>query len=215
MHELASITAGSFPSFREANTAQKLLESSVGPQRIEGRSQQNGRVESRFITLVQPDHRLVPIAQSNIDQGDVGFGRRVLLRLGLQVLGYFEGVLLLSLSPGPACDFKSAGAISANSVFTTSLATERRPGRVLRKLLGEITVRLVTNAISRPELVQGMVMETQTIRNRMTLEPDSAGAKPSHTAAAVRLGYGREHAQDKRRCCQDCHQSSHHRTCFQ
>src|ERR1700730_35304 len=68
MYELASITAGSFPSSREANAAQKLLESSVGLQRIEGRSQQNGRVESRFITLVQPDHRLVPIAQSNIDR---------------------------------------------------------------------------------------------------------------------------------------------------
>jgi hypothetical protein len=96
----------------------------------------------------------------------------------------------------PACDFKSAGAISANSVFTTTLATERRPGRVLRKLLGDITVRLVTivNAISRRELVLGMVMETQTIGTRMTPEPDLAGAKPSHTAAAVRLGYGREHA---------------------
>src|ERR1700730_9976937 len=94
MYELASITAGSFPSSREANAAQKLLESSVGPQRIEGRSQQNGRVESRFITLVQPDHRLVPIAQSNISGRcwlrQKGFG-------GLQVLGYFEGVLLLSL----------------------------------------------------------------------------------------------------------------------
>lgn len=81
-------------------------------------------------------------------------------------------------------------------MFTTSLAAERRPGRVLRKLVGNITVRLVTivNAISRRELAPGIVMENQTIGTKMTPEPDLAGAKPSHTAAAVRLGYGREHA---------------------
>src|SRR5580700_2794109 len=63
------------PSLREADTVQKLLESSVGPQRIKGRSQQDGRVESRVITLVQPDHCLIQITETHMDQGDVGFGR--------------------------------------------------------------------------------------------------------------------------------------------
>jgi hypothetical protein len=48
----AAITLASIrDSFREADTAQKILETSVGPQGIEGRSQQNGGVESRFIAL--------------------------------------------------------------------------------------------------------------------------------------------------------------------
>jgi hypothetical protein len=70
-------------------------------------------------------------------------------------------------------------AIGAISQFTTSLAAERGPRRILRKLVGDITVRAVTilNVISMPESVQGM-----------------AGAKLSHRAAAVRLGCGREHA---------------------
>ena len=52
-------------------------------------------------------------------------------------------------------------------------------------------------------------METRTVGTRMTPDPDLA-AKASHTAAPVRLGGGREHAQDKRGRCQHCHQSSHH-----
>jgi hypothetical protein len=36
---------------READTAPEIFESSVGPQRIEGRAQQDERVESRFIAL--------------------------------------------------------------------------------------------------------------------------------------------------------------------
>ena len=76
-------------SWREADTAPEIFESSVGPQRIEGRAQQDGRFESRFIGLVQPDHRLVLIAESHIDQGDIGADRRVLIIPGLQVLDYF------------------------------------------------------------------------------------------------------------------------------
>jgi hypothetical protein len=72
MHKFASITAESFPSSRKANTVQKLLESSVGPQRIEGRAQQDGCLESAFITLVQPANRLILIAEANIDQSDIG-----------------------------------------------------------------------------------------------------------------------------------------------
>src|SRR4051794_26079290 len=96
MDKLGSITAESFPSSREAKTAHKLLESSVGPQRIEGRAQQDGRVESRIVALVQPDHCMVLIPEAYIDQGDVGFGRRVLVMMGLQVLGYLDCFVLSS-----------------------------------------------------------------------------------------------------------------------
>jgi hypothetical protein len=47
---------------READTAYEFLEPSVGSKVVERRTQQDGRVESRFIGLVQPDHRLIPIA---------------------------------------------------------------------------------------------------------------------------------------------------------
>src|ERR1700722_4593272 len=90
------ITAVSFSSPWEADTVQKVLESSVGPQRIKGRPQQNGRVESRLVAPVQPDHCLVLIAETYIDEGDVGFGRRVLVLIGLQVLGYFDRFFLPS-----------------------------------------------------------------------------------------------------------------------
>src|ERR1700685_4607251 len=72
-------------SSREANSMQKLLESSVGPQRIEGRAQQDGRLESGFITLVQPAHGLVRIAESNIDQGDIGIEGGILILPVLQI----------------------------------------------------------------------------------------------------------------------------------
>ena len=42
------ITSG----LREANTAQEILKPSIGPERIEGRSQQDRRFESRFVCLV-------------------------------------------------------------------------------------------------------------------------------------------------------------------
>src|ERR1700722_18758586 len=93
MHKIIAV---SFSSPWEADTVQKVLESSVGPQRIKGRPQQNGRVESRLIALVQPDHCLVLIAETYIDEGDVGFGGRVLVTMGLQILGYFQGFFLLS-----------------------------------------------------------------------------------------------------------------------
>src|SRR5579864_2487884 len=73
---------------RKAYSAQQVLESSVGPQRIKARAQQDGRVEPRFIGLVQPVHRLVAVAEPHINQGDVGVGRRVLILPGLQVLDY-------------------------------------------------------------------------------------------------------------------------------
>jgi hypothetical protein len=88
MHKLASITAESFPSSRKADTVQKLLESSVGPQRIEGRAQQDGCLESTFITLVQPANRLILIAEADIDQGDIGVEGGILIKPAFQVLDY-------------------------------------------------------------------------------------------------------------------------------
>jgi hypothetical protein len=77
-----------------------------------------------------------------------------------------------------------------------SSAAERRPRRVLRKLLGEITIRLVTIVNSISELVH-MVTETRTVETRMTPEPDLA-ANPSHTASNANLLRG---SMPKRKCC--------------
>jgi hypothetical protein len=61
----------------------------VRPQRIESRAQQDGRFEARFIGPVQPDYRLVLIAESHIDQGDIGADGRILIIPGFQFLYYF------------------------------------------------------------------------------------------------------------------------------
>src|SRR5438105_2499317 len=75
---------------REPDTTPEILESSVGPQRVEGWTQQDGWVESRLISLVQPGHRLVLIAEPHIDQGNVRVRSRALVWPGLQILGYFQ-----------------------------------------------------------------------------------------------------------------------------
>jgi hypothetical protein len=46
----------------EADTAYEFLKPSVGSKVVERRTQQDGRVESRFIGFVQPDHRPILIA---------------------------------------------------------------------------------------------------------------------------------------------------------
>ena len=46
----------------ESDAAQEILKPRVGPERIEDRSHENGRIESRFIGLVEPDHRAVGVA---------------------------------------------------------------------------------------------------------------------------------------------------------
>ena len=74
----------------------EILESSVSPQRIEGRAQQDGRVESRFIGFVQPDHRLVIIAKPHIYQSDIGVDRGILIRPSLQILDDVFGFALPS-----------------------------------------------------------------------------------------------------------------------
>jgi len=48
---------------REANTAQEISKPSVGPERIEGRPDEDGGVESRLIGLAKPDHCLALIAE--------------------------------------------------------------------------------------------------------------------------------------------------------
>jgi hypothetical protein len=71
----------------KTNAVQKVLESSIGPQRIKDRPQQDGRIESRIIGLVQPVHSLVLLAEPYINQGDVSVRRRVFILPALQVLG--------------------------------------------------------------------------------------------------------------------------------
>jgi hypothetical protein len=95
-----------------------------------------------------------------------------------------------------------------SGIHPQSSVAERRPGRVLRKLLGNVTTPLVTNvnSISGRDLMPDMAMETRIVGTRMTPEPDLA-AKPSYRAALVRFSGCRE---DKRGCGQHCHQSSHH-----
>jgi hypothetical protein len=77
-------------SSREPDTTPEILESSVGPQRIEGRTQQDGWVESRFIGLVQPDHRLVLIAEPHIHQGDIGGSWRASKSLTILIASSFR-----------------------------------------------------------------------------------------------------------------------------
>ena len=71
---------------READTAQEILKPSVGSERIEGRPQEDRGFEARFIGLVEREHRLVPIAETHINQRDIGIGRRVLIMPGVQVI---------------------------------------------------------------------------------------------------------------------------------
>src|SRR5438067_13197178 len=77
-------------STREPNAAQEILKPSVGSERIEGRPQQDGGGEPRVIGLIQPDHRLVVVAQADIGQGDIRVSSGALALQGLQVLGYFH-----------------------------------------------------------------------------------------------------------------------------
>ena len=69
---------------REPDTSQEILKPSVRSERIEGRPQEDRGFEARFIGLVERDHRLVPIAETHINQGDIGIGRRVLIMPDLQ-----------------------------------------------------------------------------------------------------------------------------------
>jgi hypothetical protein len=62
-------------NLRQTDTAQEIFKPCVGSERIKGRPQQDRRFEARFIGLVQRDHCLVPIAETHINQSDIGIGR--------------------------------------------------------------------------------------------------------------------------------------------
>src|SRR5207247_429612 len=83
-------------SSREPDAVQEILKPSVGSERIEGRPQQDGGIESRLIGLVQPDHRLVVVAEAHVDQGNIRIRSGALALQGLQVLGYFHRLVLPS-----------------------------------------------------------------------------------------------------------------------
>src|SRR6266496_2531967 len=80
----------------EPDAAQKILKPSIGPERIEGGPQEDGGVESRLIGLVQPDHRLIVVAESHIDQGNIRVRSGAVALRRLQVLGYFHRLVLPS-----------------------------------------------------------------------------------------------------------------------
>ena len=48
----------------------KFLKARIRAQRIKARSQEHTRIESFFITLFKPRHRLILIAQGCIDRGN-------------------------------------------------------------------------------------------------------------------------------------------------
>jgi hypothetical protein len=68
---------------READSAQECVETGVGPQGIPRRAQQDGGIETGFIGLIQPDHRLVMLSEPDIDQGDIGVRRGIAIMPGL------------------------------------------------------------------------------------------------------------------------------------
>src|SRR6266516_5264420 len=85
-------------SSREPDAVQEILKPSVGSERIEGRPQQDGGIESRLIGPVQPDHRLVVVAEAHKDQGNIRVRSGALARPGLKVLVYFQRLVTPSCS---------------------------------------------------------------------------------------------------------------------
>jgi hypothetical protein len=55
----------------QPNAAFKVLKSRIGAERIETRPQEDAGVEPLFITLVEPRHRLILVAESRIDHGNL------------------------------------------------------------------------------------------------------------------------------------------------
>ena len=69
---------------------QELLKTGVVPERIEHRSHKDGGIESRLIGLVQPDYRLVVVAECHIDQRNIRVRSGAFACAALQVFGYFQ-----------------------------------------------------------------------------------------------------------------------------
>jgi len=59
----------------DADTVQEILKPGIGAERAEDWSREDGRIESRVIGLVQPDHRPIVVAESDIDQRNACVGR--------------------------------------------------------------------------------------------------------------------------------------------
>jgi hypothetical protein len=55
----------------ETNAAYKLLESRIGPEGIEARTQEDARIKSLFKTFFEPIHGLIHIPKSRIDHGNL------------------------------------------------------------------------------------------------------------------------------------------------
>ena len=57
----------------QAETAHQILESGIGPQRIEFRTHDDRRIESIAVGLIEPTDCPVGVAKAYIDEGNVGF----------------------------------------------------------------------------------------------------------------------------------------------
>ena len=55
----------------ETNAPYKLLESRIGAEGIEARSQEDTRIKSLFIAFFEPIHGLIHIPKSRIDHGNL------------------------------------------------------------------------------------------------------------------------------------------------
>jgi hypothetical protein len=56
----------------ETDAMEQVLEPGVRPERIEGGPPQDGRVKTFHIGLFEPNHRLIFVVQTHVDQGDLG-----------------------------------------------------------------------------------------------------------------------------------------------
>jgi hypothetical protein len=137
---------------READTAPEIFESSVGPQRIEGRAQQDGRVESRFIGLVQPDHRPGMIAEPHVDQRDVGVGSRVLIMPGLQVPDYFHCFFF------PSRNSVNVGEIGVEGPTVSGRGKASDEGTLKAKISRDISEAVMENR----ERIAGIILRTHS-----------------------------------------------------
>src|SRR5580700_9232493 len=86
---------------RQADATRELLKARVGPERIESRPQQNARVKSLFVSSLQPIHRLISIAKSRVDHGDLRSKRSDRARPFLQITEqFFRSALLAECGVG-------------------------------------------------------------------------------------------------------------------
>jgi hypothetical protein len=80
-------------SVTETDAPRKLLEPRFGAEGIEARSQEDARIESFLIAFFEPNHRLILIAESCVDHGNLR-GMRI---IGVRTLFRFPSSLSASL----------------------------------------------------------------------------------------------------------------------